>query len=83
MFTDIIRDETSLYRPAERSRGGYTLEDGPWAYRLVKENKAIGNDRTDWRFVTDEQTYKDMIDGVKKDNDMAIVMHVSTVLHQQ
>src|ERR1700722_4429507 len=66
-FLLVLRDMTALYK------AGFTLEDGPWQYKLVKGSKAIAK----WCYLTDENSFKEMLDKLKHGDGTAVMVHVS------
>ena len=71
-FLAILQSETNL----QTGRGfGYTLEDGPWSYKIERNNAMEG----DWCNITDEASFLEMIDKLKSVEGRAMVFHVSSL----
>lgn len=72
-FLTVLRSETSL----QTGKGvGYTLEDGPWSYKIERNSAIEGG----WCDITDEASFLDMTDKLKSADGRAMVFHVSRPL---
>lgn len=61
--------------PRSDANPGWTLEDGPWKYRLTPPKGPPG----DWFDMKDEIQYKDVLRRLRLDEGVLTMMHVSFI----
>lgn len=52
---------------------GWTLDDGPWMYKLVPPSETPG----DWLDLSDDVEYQRVLQGVRQGEGDLVLMHVS------
>lgn len=74
-----LREETMISpKSTPKSDGvlGWTLDDGPWMYKLIRPSETPG----DWLNLSDELEYQKTLQRLRQGEGCLILMHVS--LHQ-
>jgi hypothetical protein len=71
-FLSTLKDETAL----QNDKGGFTLEDGPWKYSVILNERVGGL----WPNIKDERSFKDMLARLKVSSGAAVIIHVSILL---
>jgi hypothetical protein len=69
LFLANLQDMTAF----QRAKGGFTLAEGPWQYRL----SSAGRDTKEWHLLTDENSFMQMREKVKSADGQVSVCHVS------
>jgi hypothetical protein len=74
---EILRQESSVCNKSvvggKVTSVGYTLEDGPWMYRMTRDGQAFGT----WFELKDEHTFNVMLDKLTTNERVCTMMHVS------
>lgn len=68
-FLSTLTDETSL----QKEDRGFSLEDGPWKYKIMLNGKAVGP----WSNLEDENSFKDLLFKLRESEGTATMIHVS------
>lgn len=71
-----LREETMLSQkltPTSNEVLGWTLDDGPWMYRLVSPSEILG----DWLDLSDEVEYQRILQSLRQGEWELVLMHVS------
>lgn len=72
----MLREETMLSlkpTPTGDEVLGWTLDDGPWMYRLVPLSETLG----DWLDLSDDVEYQRVLQGLRQGEGDLVMMHVS------